>query len=59
MSTENTPDIDAVKAYLIGLQQSICSALADEDGSADFIVDEWKRENGAGGERHPERCGSH
>ncbi|MBE9564194.1 MAG: coproporphyrinogen III oxidase, partial [Proteobacteria bacterium] len=49
MNTTDTPDIEAVKAYLINLQQDICSALADEDGKADFITDEWKRESGAGG----------
>lgn len=40
---------DAVKSYLLQLQDSICSTLADEDGDADFIVDEWRREAGGGG----------
>ena len=43
------PDTQAVKQYLLKLQQSICDGLATEDGKADFIVDEWKRENGGGG----------
>lgn len=41
--------IEQVKAYLLSLQDSICSALAEEDGSADFITDEWQREEGGGG----------
>jgi coproporphyrinogen III oxidase len=41
--------IEQVKSYLLALQNDICSALAEEDGSADFIVDEWQREEGGGG----------
>jgi len=41
--------IDQVKAYLLSLQDSICSALAQEDGSAAFITDEWQRSEGGGG----------
>lgn len=41
--------IDAVKNYLLSLQDSICEALAAEDGQAGFIVDEWEREAGGGG----------
>ena len=48
MST-NQPDIDAVKHYLLSLQQDICQQLAEEDGAEDFIVDEWTREGGNGG----------
>ena len=43
------PDIDAVKNYLLGLQESICTALASEDGRADFMVDRWDRDSGGGG----------
>ncbi len=49
MNTEDKPDIEAVKAYLIELQKNICAALAAEDGKEDFIIDEWQRETGAGG----------
>jgi len=49
MNSKDSPDIEAVKSYLIELQQSICSALAEEDGKEDFIVDEWQRETGDGG----------
>lgn len=45
----NSPDIDAVKTYLLSLQNSICSELEAEDGGATFIVDEWQRETGGGG----------
>ena len=43
------PDLDAVKAYLETLQQSICDELADEDGSQGFIEDNWLRDQGGGG----------
>ncbi|GAB5452965.1 MAG: oxygen-dependent coproporphyrinogen oxidase [Halioglobus sp.] len=42
-------DIDAVKSYLLQLQDQICDALAAEDGAAHFITDEWQREEGGGG----------
>ncbi len=44
----NTPDITAVKSYLLGLQDSICEALAAEDGQA-FAEDSWERPGGGGG----------
>ena len=47
--TKDSPDIEAVKTYLIGLQKTICEQLAAEDGEKDFIVDEWQREAGNGG----------
>ena len=40
--------IEQVKSYLLTLQDSICSALAEEDGEAQFITDEWQRAEGAG-----------
>jgi coproporphyrinogen III oxidase len=43
------PDLDKVKTYLLGLQQSICTALEKEDGGSKFAVDEWQREQGGGG----------
>lgn len=49
MNSNNTPDVDAVKQYLLNLQENICSSLAAEDGKADFIRDEWQREQGGGG----------
>ena len=41
--------IDQVRLYLLALQDRICEALADEDGQAGFIVDEWQRPEGGGG----------
>ncbi|MCK5640384.1 MAG: coproporphyrinogen III oxidase, partial [Gammaproteobacteria bacterium] len=34
-------DIEAVKKYLLGLQDSICSALEEEDGEAHFQEESW------------------
>ena len=42
-------NIEAVKKYLLELQESICSTLAVEDGEKDFIVDRWDREKIVGG----------
>ena len=41
--------VEAVKSYLLGLQDSICSELGEEDGRAEFLVDEWQRDEGGGG----------
>ena len=43
------PDISAVKTYLLGLQDRICRALEQEDGSGRFAEDAWDREGGGGG----------
>ena len=45
---QNIP-LDDVKTYFKGLQDSICSALAGEDGRAQFRQDEWQRPGGGGG----------
>ncbi len=42
-------DINRVKQYLLNLQATICQRLADEDGQAEFIIDEWQRAEGGGG----------
>ena len=47
----DTPNIDAVKAYLLDLQDRICAGLEAEDGSAKFEEDLWKREAAPGGGR--------
>ena len=47
MST--SPDLAAVKSYLLALQDRICAALAEEDGSETFRTDEWTRPEGGGG----------
>ncbi|MED5510184.1 MAG: oxygen-dependent coproporphyrinogen oxidase [Pseudomonadota bacterium] len=43
------PDIDAVREYLLSLQDSICKTLEEIDGQARFELDEWQREAGGGG----------
>lgn len=43
------PSVAEVKAYLLDLQDRICSALAVEDGGADFVEDSWDRPEGGGG----------
>ena len=50
MTTDDTTQPDAlsnaeVRAYLLGLQQSICDAVGAEDGQA-FITDAWERPPG-------------
>ncbi|WP_434457371.1 oxygen-dependent coproporphyrinogen oxidase [Stutzerimonas urumqiensis] len=40
---------EAVKAYLLDLQDRICEALAQADGGAGFYEDAWQRPGGGGG----------
>ncbi len=42
------PDLPSVKTYLLGLQDRICTALAEEDGRETFRTDEWTRDAEAG-----------
>ncbi len=49
MHSNDQPDTAAVKSYLLTLQKNICQALASEDGTKDFITDEWQRAGGNGG----------
>ena len=42
-------DIAAVKTYLLDLQERICAALEQADGTATFREDSWDREGGGGG----------
>jgi coproporphyrinogen III oxidase len=44
-----TPDIQAVRDYLLTLQQTICAELEDEDGRGRFITDTWQRPGDSGG----------
>ncbi|WP_367607209.1 oxygen-dependent coproporphyrinogen oxidase [Legionella sp. W05-934-2] len=41
--------LQSIKAYLLQLQTNICQTLAQCDGQASFIIDEWTREQGGGG----------
>jgi coproporphyrinogen III oxidase len=43
------PDKQAVKDYLMGLQDRICAALTETDGEKSFVEDSWTREEGGGG----------
>lgn len=45
------PSLEKVKAYLLNLQDQICSALEQEDGEAKFEEDAWDRKEGGGGGR--------
>ncbi len=45
----SAPNIDAVKEYLLGLQDAICASLEQADGEGKFFQDEWQREAGGGG----------
>ncbi len=42
-------DKDAVKTFLLQLQDQICRALEQQDGVAQFEQDDWQREQGGGG----------
>ena len=44
-----TPDVQAVRAYLVGLQDRITQALEAADGGAGFREDDWRRSEGGGG----------
>ncbi len=42
-------DKEAVKQYLLDLQDAVCAALEEEDGRATFREDAWDRPQGGGG----------
>jgi coproporphyrinogen III oxidase len=44
-----TPDLPAVRTYLLSLQDGICGALEQEDGAGRFRDDNWQRPEGGGG----------
>lgn len=44
----NQPDKAAVSRYLTTLQQTLCDALEQEDGEAEFITDSWSRDGERG-----------
>ncbi len=49
MATDTAHDKQAVKDYLLGLQDHICRELEAEDGTGRFREDSWEREQGGGG----------
>ncbi|MEJ2141492.1 MAG: oxygen-dependent coproporphyrinogen oxidase [Gammaproteobacteria bacterium] len=38
-------DVNAIKEYLLNLQDEICKALAEEDGGKSFLEDSWDRDD--------------
>ncbi|MBO1520078.1 oxygen-dependent coproporphyrinogen oxidase [Oceanisphaera pacifica] len=56
MSTQ--PDISAVKAFLLQLQDTICAGLEQADGVGQFEEDSWDRAEGGGGRSRVMRNGS-
>lgn len=52
-----TPDISAVKSFLLSLQDRICQQLSASDGAA-FIEDNWQRDAGGGGRSRVLRDGN-
>lgn len=49
MASISHHEIEQVKAFLLGLQDSICAELQNEDGGAVFVEDAWDRAEGGGG----------
>jgi len=47
--SENQPDINAVRAYFLELQDRFCHDLEMADGKATFVEDNWQREGSGGG----------
>lgn len=45
----SSPDVAAVRAYLLSLLDAICTGLEREDETAKFRTDEWTRADPAGG----------
>lgn len=43
------PNLDAVKEYLLNLQDRICDAMAQADGKQGFTEELWDRDEGGGG----------
>lgn len=46
---ENVPQLQAVKSFLLKLQDNICQTLELADGKGSFEEDNWQREGGGGG----------
>jgi coproporphyrinogen III oxidase len=44
-----TVDTDAVRDYLVGLQNNICDGIEQADGGQQFAIDDWQRSSGGGG----------
>ena len=48
-ANNNVPDINHIIEFFKSLQDRICTALAQADGSGEFIEDNWQRKEGGGG----------
>lgn len=46
----STPSVEAVKQYLVALQDHITAALERQDGTGRFRQDSWERPEGGGGQ---------
>lgn len=44
-----SPNLPAVKSYLLDLQERICAAVEAEDGTGRFLEESWERPEGGGG----------
>lgn len=51
-------NLEVVKEFLLALQDKICDALEQADGSAKFVEDAWQREEGGGGRTRVIRNGA-
>jgi len=49
MAAPEMPDTRAVRAYLLSLQDRVCTAIEAEDGEARFREESWDRPEGGGG----------
>lgn len=61
VENQNLPqqvDKEAVKRFLLSLQDTICAALENEDGGATFEEDAWERPAGGGGKSRVLRDGN-
>lgn len=43
------PKIEDVKAYFLALQENLCATLEQEERTARFLTDGWRRDEGGGG----------
>src|SRR5258708_2068811 len=49
MTTKTAEQVEAIKAYLLDLQQRLCDCFEREDGKAFFAEDKWSYGEGGGG----------
>jgi coproporphyrinogen III oxidase len=50
--------VEAVREYLLSVQDAICGALEKEDGQQPFVEDRWDRDGGGGGRTRVLRDGA-